>query len=196
MRAAALEAAVPDFDLVEAWLTGLAHETRLSIPTWWVNANPAHLESVLAALIRKAKRGDPEAKSIAEKWLPALSSRLRKTAQSVLDTTVDPAKSFWRSEPRGKSLLFLGECDPAMEIPIDEVSQIFFTRPEFWQLVQRLPLTIDLIRRLVRLPDKYRAVIGLCTADEWSTLKNGHILPQVFNWRGCHQTSQHGIETL
>ncbi|MCI0540279.1 MAG: hypothetical protein L0Z50_34170 [Verrucomicrobiales bacterium] len=196
MRAAALEAAVPEFDLVEAWLAGLTPKTRLSIPAWWVSASPGHLESVLAALIRAAKRGDEEAEKIAKEWLPSVSPRLREAAQSVLDNAVDSSKAFWESEPKGKSLLFLGECDPAMEIPIDEVAPILLTRPEFWQLVQRLPLTIDLIRRLVHLPKKYRAVIGLCSADEWTTLKDGHVLPQVFNWRGCPQPSQHGIESL
>ena len=196
MRAAALEAAVPEFDLVEAWLAGLTPTTRLSIPAWWVSASPGHLESVLAALIRAAKRGDEEAERIAKEWLPSVSPRLREAAQSVLDNAVDSSKSFWESEPKGKALLFLGECDPAMEIPIDRVAPILLTRPEFWQLVQRLPLTIDLIRRLVHLPKKYRAVIGLCSANEWTTLKDGHVLPQVFNWRGCPQPSQHGIESL
>jgi hypothetical protein len=187
MRAAALEAAVPDFDLVEAWLTGLAPESRLNIPDWWVNANPAHQESVLAALIRKAKRGDQEAKKIAKDWLPSLSPRLRETAQSVLDNASEAGKSFWHSGQRGKSLLFLGECDPALEIPIDRVSPLLLNRPEFWQLVQRLPLTIDLIRKLVDLPDEYRGVIGLCSEKQWAALKHGHLMPQVFNWRACHK---------
>jgi hypothetical protein len=189
MRAAALEAAVPDFDLVEAWLNGLALESRLNIPAWWVNANPAHQESVLAALIRKAKRGEPEANKIAKDWLPLLSPRLRETAQSVLDNDSEAGESLWHTGQRGKLLHFLGECDPALEIPIDQVSPLLLNRPEFWQLVQRLPLTVGLIRSLVHLPKEYRAIIGLCSLKEWSALSNEHLLPQILNWRGCSKQS-------
>ncbi len=185
MREAALEAAVPNLELVDAWLAGLTASTRLGLPRWWVNANPAHLESVLAALIRQAKQGDPEARQIAEAWLPIVNPWLRETAKFVLENTGDVESYFCQPAQSGKSLLFLMECEPEIQVPIDKVSPLYYLRPEFWQMIQRLPVTIELVRRFVFLDPKYRAVIGLCSAGDWATLTSKHTLLQAFIWRGC-----------
>lgn len=187
LHAVALEAAVPDFILVESWLAGLSDELRRSIPSWWVNINPPHLPSVLAALVRKAMQGEPEPMQIVKDWLPYVSANLRKTANIVIDGTVAD-NCFWRSDLRQISLSFLGECNPAIDIPLNEVPDALLLQSEFWQLVQRLPLTVALIEQLLRLRKEFRAVIGLCSAVEWSEVNDEHLLQRVFTNRGCVET--------
>jgi hypothetical protein len=187
MRAAALEAAVPDFELVDAWLAGLASETQQSIPVWWFNTNSDQLESVLAALIRQAKQGSKESRGIIEEWLQSVNVDLAKATRAILGDTDGSEESFWRADLRGKTIQFLGECDPASKILVDEIFKIspsLFIRPEFWQLIQGLPLDTDFIRRLRHLPPEFGAVLGLCSSDDWANLKKNNRLRQILNLRG------------
>jgi len=195
LRAVALDAAVPDFELVESWLAGLRDEVRKTIPSWWITRNPAHLESVLAALVRKARRGDREAATIANVWLPSMPRYLRETGEAVLGGNAG-TKAFWESDLTHISLPFLADCDPSVDVTVVQVSNPVLLRAEFWRLVQKLSLTTELVQWLLKLPIEFRGVLGLCSSTEWEALKEKNALPRVFQRRGSSQTDRETMVNL
>lgn len=185
VRRQSLLAAVRDSlfqdDLIDAWITHNPHllsDLSVNSGMLFPDEHNAIIDIVLISALRCYRQNSRN--TLFERVLSAFKpSIISPELISLRDTLIQGKK---RNNNADVKLLEIG-----LSVGIDNANSLFDDRiphdtAKFWQIARRCPVGKDSVRGLLALPTHDRAILGLCSQQEWNSLEK-HIQQQTMEWR-------------
>lgn len=174
LRLVALANALPHPSLLDAWFDGVQVEKRPQIMTEAIQNHPLKSVVISAAWCRSVlSSGSSEAETFCDWAIQYLSPAVAQTARSLFaNRTSDVILDHLNGHAPKLVFEWLRELGPLLILPLNELSAHTRSRPEYWRLVESLSANSAHLERLALLPSSDRAVLGLCTDDEWVAVEN------------------------